>query len=112
MSQTYRAVARMIISCEAHAGFFLAEAWYSLSNLSKSRMKMLIESKLAEISNVLLSHPRMAVTVPAFKDALLGLSGDTDGQQVLDSLGIEKGFEPMEQEDAEFMIDLMETLLD
>lgn len=112
MAENYQAVARMIISGDAHAGFFLAEAWHSLSNLSKSRMKMLIESKLADISHVLLTHPRMADNVPAFKDALLGLSGDDGGQQVLDSLGIEKGFEPMEQEDAEFMIDLMETLLD
>src|SRR5690625_7996908 len=106
MAENYQALPRMIISGYAHAGFFLAEAWHSLSNLSKSRMKMLIESKLADISHVLLTHPRMADSVPAFKDALLGQSDDTDGQQVLDSLGIEKSFEPMEQRDAEFMIDL------
>ena len=31
--------------------------------------------------------------------------------EVLDELGIPKGFEAMTEEDAEFMIDLMDTLL-
>ncbi|MDB5931547.1 MAG: ABC-type phosphate/phosphonate transport system periplasmic component, partial [Polaromonas sp.] len=32
--------------------------------------------------------------------------------EVLEALGLPKGFEPMTQEQAEFMIDLMDTLLD
>ena len=35
--------------------------------------------------------------------------GDDD---LLKALGLPKGFEPMDQEEAEFMIDLMDTLLD
>ena len=46
------------------------------------------------------------------RDALLGLSGTPEGQPVLDELGIKGGFEAMNEEDAEFMIDLMDTLLD
>ena len=44
--------------------------------------------------------------------ALLGLTGSPDGQPVLDELGMSQGFEAMQAEDAEFMIDLMDTLLD
>ena len=40
------------------------------------------------------------------------MAGSPDGQVVLDELGIPKGFEPMSDEDVEFMLDLMETLLD
>ena len=34
------------------------------------------------------------------------------GDEVLDALGLPNGFEAMNQEEAEFMIDLMDTLLD
>ena len=34
------------------------------------------------------------------------------GQPVLDELGMSGGFEVMAEEDAEFMIDLMDTLLE
>jgi len=44
--------------------------------------------------------------------ALLELSCTPEGQSVLDELGMAKGFEAMNEEDAEFMIDLMDTLLD
>lgn len=43
---------------------------------------------------------------------ILSLKDDADGQAVLSELGMPDGFEPMDEEDAEFMIDLMETLLD
>lgn len=43
--------------------------------------------------------------------SLLTLTADTDGQEVLSELGIKDGFEPMSEEEGEFMIDLMDTLL-
>ncbi|MCB2038787.1 MAG: phosphate ABC transporter substrate-binding protein, partial [Ottowia sp.] len=62
--------------------------------------------------HVLLTHPRMAAEAARLRDALLGLAGTPEGQPVLDELGIKGGFEAMNEEDAEFMIDLMDTLLD
>jgi phosphonate transport system substrate-binding protein len=46
------------------------------------------------------------------RKALLELHTDAPGQAVLEALGMPGGFDALLQEDAEFMIDLMDTLLD
>ena len=112
MVDTYQAAARMAIKGEVDASFFLAEAYHSLSKLTKSQLKALMESKLADITHVLLTSAKVGADAERVKEALVGLTGTPDGQPVLDELGIAGGFEPMTQEDAEFMIDLMDTLLD
>ena len=111
MVDTYQAAARMAIKGEVDASFFLAEAYNSLSRLTKTQLKPLMESKLADITHVLLIHPRIGASLDKLRDALLGLAGTADGQPALDELGIEQGFEAMSVEDGEFMIDLMDTLL-
>lgn len=109
---TYQAAARLAIKGEVDASFFLAESFHSLSRLTQAQLKPLMESKLADVTHVLLVHPRIGDGLDKLKEALLGLTGTPDGQPVLDELGIEKGFEAMTIEDGEFMIDLMDTLLD
>lgn len=110
---TYQAAARMAMKGEVDASFFLAEAYHSLSRLTKGQLKPLIESKLADITHVLLTHPGMkAADAATLCQSLIELTGTPEGQPVLDELGITKGFEAMSEEDAEFMIDLMDTLLD
>ena len=47
-----------------------------------------------------------------FIEAILDLHSDDDGKEALTELGMPEGFEAMSEEDAEFMIDLMQTLLD
>ena len=108
---TYQAAARMAIKGEVDASFFLADAYHSLSRLSKSQLKPLIESRLADITHVLLLHPRVAEQAGKLQAALQGLAGSADGQPVLDELGMGQGFAAMSSEDAEFMIDLMDALL-
>jgi phosphonate transport system substrate-binding protein len=108
---TYQAAARMAIKGEVDASFFLAEAFHSLSRLTKTQLKPLIESKLADITHVLLTSAKVGADAERVKEALVGLTGTPDGQPVLEELGIEKGFEAMSVEDGEFMIDLMDTLL-
>ena len=108
---TYQAAARLAIKGEVDASFFLAEAFHSLSRLTMTQLRPLIESKLADISHVLLIHPRMGDGLDRLRDALLPLAGTPDGQPVLDALGMPQGFEAMTVEDGEFMIDLMDTLL-
>lgn len=110
--ESYQAAARMVIKGEADACFMLAEAFHSLSRLTLTQLKPLIESKLADISHVILVHPRIEAEAAKLREALLGLAGSADGQPVLDELGISQGFEAMSNEDAEFMIDLMDTLLE
>ena len=109
---SFQAAARLAIRGEVQASFFLAEAYASLTRMTRSQLHVLVESRISDISHVLLAHPRMASDLPCISKALLGMGcepGDTD---VLEALGLPSGFEPMTQEQAEFMIDLMDTLLD
>ena len=111
--ENYQAAARLAIKGEVDAAFFLAEAYNSLSGLTRKQMKVLVESKLADITHVFLLNSRISAEDSArFAQALLELKGTPDGQPVLDELGMSGGFEVMAEEDAEFMIDLMDTLLE
>ena len=96
---------------EADAAFFLSEVYHSLSRLTRSQMQVLIESDLSDISHVVLVKESFAQS-ELFIQALLNLKDSAEGKQVLAELGMEAGFEAMTQEDGEFMIDLMDTLLD
>lgn len=109
---SYQAAARLAMKGEVDAAFFLAQAYASLSRITRSQLKVLVESRIRDISHVLIAHPRAAAQVEAVSAALLGLSSDDTGREVLSALGLAGGFEAMSQEDAEFMIDLMDTLLD
>jgi ABC-type phosphate/phosphonate transport system substrate-binding protein len=109
---TYQAAARLAIKGEVKAAFFLADAYASLTRMTRSQLRVLVESAISDISHVVLAHPRMAGELPRIRDALLGIGREAGDSEVLDALGLPKGFEPMTQEDAEFMIDLMDTLLD
>src|SRR5690606_10904723 len=111
---SYQAAARMTLSGQVDAGFFLASAYHALARITRERLKVLVESRLRDISHVLLAHPRVAdADLAPLAQALLAVDpADTGDAQVLQALGLPAGFEPMEREDAEFMIDLMDTLLD
>lgn len=109
---SYQAAARLAIKGEVQAAFFLAEAYASLTRMTRSQLHVLVESRIRDISHVVLAHPRVDAELPRIREALLGIGREPGDTEVLDALGLPKGFEPMEQEDAEFMIDLMDTLLD
>ena len=109
---SYQAAARRVIQGEVDAAFFLADAYASLSRLTRSQMRVLVESAISDISHVVLVHPRMGAHVPVLQKILLALGQEPADQDVLDALGLPEGFEPMNQDQAEFMIDLMDTLLD
>ena len=109
---SYQAAARQAIKQEVNAAFFLSDAFASLSRITRSQIRPLVESAIHDISHVVLAHPRMADALPAIRTALLQLRADAAGQEVLDALGMSEGFEAISQEDAEFMIDLMDTLID
>ena len=111
VTETYQAAARQVIKGEAQAAFFLAEIFHSISRLTKTQLSVLIESDLADISHVLLIKDGFPDT-DILMDAILNLHNDDDGKEALTELGMPQGFEAMNEEDAEFMIDLMQTLLD
>lgn len=111
ITETYQAAARKVIKGEAQVAFFLAEIFHSFTRLTKAQLSVLIESDLADISHVLLVKEDLADT-QILLDAILNLHHDEDGKEALTELGMPQGFEAMSEEDGEFMIDLMETLLD
>lgn len=111
VTETYQAAARQVIKGDAQAAFFLAEIFHSFSRLTKAQLSVLIESDLADISHVLLIKDSFPDT-DILMDAILNLHHDDDGKEALAELGMPQGFEAMDEEDAEFMIDLMQTLLD
>lgn len=110
--ETHQAAARLAMKGEVDASFFLAETFHSLSRITKNQLKVLIESAIDDISHVFLAHPKIADQIPFISSALTQVGHQTTDSDVLEALGIPRGFELMLQEDAEFMVDLMDTLLD
>lgn len=108
----FQAAARLAIKGDVQASFFLAEAFASLTRMTRSQMHVLIESHISDISHVVLAHPRIAADLALVSEALLGVGREPGDAEVLDALGMSGGFEALAQEQAEFMIDLMDTLLD
>ena len=111
VTETYQAAARQVIKGDAQVAFFMAEIFHSFSRLTKAQLSVLIESDLADISHVLLIKDGFPDT-DILMNAILNLHNDDDGKEALAELGMPQGFEAMDEEDAEFMIDLMQTLLD
>ena len=109
---SYQAAARKALKGEVEAAFFLADAYTSLSKMTRSQLNVLMESVIHDISHVLLAHPRMSAELPAIKNAFLSFGQTPSDAALLEALGLVHGFETMDQEQAEFMIDLMDTLLD
>lgn len=111
ITETYQAAARHVIQGKADIAFFIAEIYHGLSNLTKSQMNVLIESDLAEISHVILVKDNFE-KAKEIEQVILSLQNDDEGKAVLTELGIPQGFEAMGEEDVEFMIDLLDTLID
>ena len=111
VTETYQAAARQVIKGDAQVAFFMADIFHSFSRLTKAQLSVLIESDLADISHVLLIKDGFPDS-DILRDAILNLHNDDDGKEALAELGMPQGFEAMDEEDAEFMIDLMQTLLD
>jgi phosphonate transport system substrate-binding protein len=109
---SYQAGARRAIKGEVDAAFFLADAYASLTRMTRSQLRVLVQSDISDISHVVLAHPRLTGELAVIEKALFGLGQEAGDADVLDALGLPNGFEPMTQEEAEFMIDLMDTLLD
>lgn len=105
----YVLVAKSLLTDEADVGFFLAETFDELSETVRKQLHVLVRSQIHVISHVFLMHPRVVAKFDAFRGALLALDGDAKGRMALDDVGISR-FETVEQEDVEFMIDLMVAL--
>ncbi len=107
---TYVLVAKQLLQGQADVGFFLRDAFGTLSKMIQSQLRELIRSEIHVIRHVLLASPRMQDLHPELQRILPAMGNDDKGKGVLQSLGL-LGWEIQEQEDTEFMIDLMDTLV-
>ncbi len=106
---SYVLVAKTLIQQTADVGFFLKDSWDEFSGAIRKQLRPIVSSQIGDICHVLLASPRMAAQIEPLKTALASMHETTKGASVLESLGF-KSWQILEQEDTEFMIDLIDTL--
>lgn len=105
----YITVAKKVISGEADIGFLLSDAFNEFSNLVKKQVKPLITSKIHVLHHAFLTGPKFSEKTAQLQETLLTMVNDSNGQDILKNLEIDK-WEAMDQDEAEFLIDLIDTL--
>jgi phosphonate transport system substrate-binding protein len=106
----YVIVAKKVMTGEAQAGFFYKQAYDKMSNVIKSAVVPIVTSQISVIKHMFLVSPRFAEHKDAIKSALMEMHQDDKGLAIVNELGFE-AWEEQTQEDTEFMIDLMDTLV-
>lgn len=108
---SYVLVAKNLLTGKADAGFFLKDAFDDLSQVIRKQLRVLVTSEISDVRHSLLIGPRCAHLQEPLLKLLLGMASDKTDKGVLDALGLE-GWEELDKEATEFMIDLMDTLTD
>ncbi|NOQ63049.1 MAG: PhnD/SsuA/transferrin family substrate-binding protein [Methyloprofundus sp.] len=103
-------VAKQILREEAEVGIFLASAYDELSSMIKDELRILVRSQISVIHHSLMIGPNLLDQREKIHDILLNMSHDEKGQGVLESLGFQQ-WETVSEDEMEFMIDLMDTLM-
>lgn len=102
-------VAKALLYDEADLGFFLAASYDDVSAAVRSQLRVLVRSEIFVISHLFLLHPRLAHLADGFRHSLMVMDTDLKGIAALDDVGIRR-WDPVGQEEVEFMIDLMHAL--
>lgn len=106
---TYVLVAKHLLRGDADVGIFLAEAYDDLSSIIKNQLKILVRSQISVIHHSLMIGPKLAGRRDEIKSLLIEMNSDERGKGVLKGLGFDAWI-VVEDEEMEFMIDLMDTL--
>ncbi|MCG8122470.1 MAG: phosphate/phosphite/phosphonate ABC transporter substrate-binding protein [Candidatus Thiodiazotropha taylori] len=106
---SYPLVAKTLINGIADIGFFLVEAYQSLSRLTKQNLRVLVRSQINVMHHTLLIGPQLKEHRDLLSRHLLTMKSNSKGAGVMDSMGFDD-WEDMPDEEMEFMIDLMDTL--
>ena len=107
---SYIIVVKNILKGEAEAGLFLAKAYDDLSNVVKKQLKILLRSDVEELYHSLLIGPELADRQDEIQTLLVSMTDNPVGKGVLEALDFE-GWLKIENEEMEFMIDLIDTLV-
>lgn len=106
---TYVLVAKALLDGRADVGVFLDEAFAGLSGLVRGRLRPIVTSQISVIHHALMVGPRLASHRDELLALMLAMADDPAGARILAELGL-SGWDPMAHEEAEFLIDLMDTL--
>lgn len=107
---TFPIAARYLIAKEGDAAFFLASAYHSFGDTTKQQLRVLMESRLDELSHVVLLHPNHVELQSTLQNAFVDMIHNPVNKFTLEDLGLDEGFRALTEEDVEFMIDLIDTL--
>jgi phosphonate transport system substrate-binding protein len=105
----YVLVAKHLLKGDADVGIFLAEAYDDLSAMIKNQLKVLVRSQISVIHHALMIGPKLLDRREAIQKLLINMHEDEKGSGVLKSLGF-NAWNIVDNEEMEFMIDLMDTL--
>lgn len=103
-------VAKAVMQGQVPVGFFPQNAYEELSSMVKMQLRELIRSRIYVVRSSLLANPKIAHLVEPIWKGLEQLSADPANKDLLTALGAPQGWECLEREDTEFMIDLMDAL--
>ncbi len=106
---TYILVAKNLLQNKADVGIFLAQAYDDLSDLVKKQLKVLVRSQISVIHHSLMIGPKLQEKREEIQNLLINMHGSAKSKEILDSLGF-SCWQKVDDEEMEFMIDLMDTL--
>ena len=107
---TYALVAQSLLAGDADVGVFLADAYDKLAGVTRSRLRPLVTSQIGVINHMLMVGPALAHRIDDLRGLLTGVDEDPKLRSITEGLGF-TAWLPVGQEDTEFMIDLIDTLL-
>lgn len=103
-------VAKAVLTGQAIVGFLPKAAYDELSSVIQRQLRLLVSSKIYVVRHSLLLSPALAHLKDVLWEGLAAMSESEHDRELLAALGAPQGWERMSQEDAEFMIDLMDAL--
>jgi phosphonate transport system substrate-binding protein len=109
LASGYVLVAKHLLKGEADVGIFLAEAYDDLSAIIKKQLRVLVRSQIGVIHHSLMIGPKMLDKRLEIQEILTHMGKDEKSDGVLKSLGFSR-WKKIEEEEMEFMIDLMAAL--
>jgi phosphonate transport system substrate-binding protein len=107
--RNYILVAKQLIQGHADVGIFFAEAFDDMSNVVKKELRVLVRSQISIIHHSLMVGSKLRTKHSRLQQVLLNMNSNDKGKKVLQSLGF-KQWLIVDDEEMEFMIDLMDTL--
>ena len=107
--ETYIQVAKALLRGDADLDFMPVEAFESLSSLVRRDLRVLVASQIQVIHHAFLIGPILFEHATAITGLLLSMHQSDKGQAMLTALGAQR-WQALEQEDVEFMIDIISTL--